>query len=359
MSNRNSVSRRNFIKKSTIGLGAGIVTVTGTANIAKAGTENNKLPREICVASIDLKGLWPDTTTESRIKRVLERMEEVVGIKPDIICLPELFDTMWVQEQKPLAEVAEDDKIPGPVTSRIAAFARKNNCYVVCPVITKKEGGYYNSSLLLDRKGAIAGAYHKTHPTITEILPNQAFKGGGTTPGPFDQPIIETDFGKIGMQICYDANWTDGWDNLKKKGAEIVLFSSAFPGGRMLNYYARKNEYYIISSTGGDARVIDISGNDLDCTSEFVRYAWATINLEKVCVTTWPTRDRLPDVFRKYGDRLRIKVWGNTEVITIESRDPQLHVLSVLKEFEIPTYANLLKNETEVQNKYRPSMIKK
>lgn len=359
MEDNDSVSRRNFIKKSSLGLGAGIVSVSGPAISAKAGTENKKLPREVCVASIDLKGLWPDTTTESRIKRVLERMEEVVGMKPDIVCLPELFDTMWVQEQKPLSEVAEDEKIPGPVTGRIAAFAKKNNCYVVCPVITKNDGHYYNSSLLLDRKGAIAGVYHKTHPTKTETLPNQAFIGGGTTPGAIDQPIIETDFGKVGMQICYDANWSDGWDNLKKKGAEIVLFSSAFPGGRMLNYYALKNDYYIISSTGGDARVIDISGNDLDCTSEFVRYAWATINLEKVNVTTWPTRDSLPDVFRKYGDRLRIKVWGNTSVITIESRDPQLSVLSVLKEFEIPTYANLLEKETEVQNKYRPQMLKK
>jgi len=50
---------------------------------------------------------------------------------------------------------------------------------------------------------------------------------------------------------------------------------------------------------------------------------------------------------------LRIKVWGNTDVITIESRDPLLKVLNVLKEFEIPTYADLLKNETDVQNKHR------
>ncbi len=64
-------------------------------------------------------------------------------------------------------------------------------------------------------------------------------------------------------------------------------------------------------------------------------------------------------MFKKYGDRLRIKVWGNTEVITIESRDPGLKVLNVLKEFEIPTYADLLKNETEIQNKYRPGSVKK
>ena len=43
-------------------------------------------------------------------------MEEVTGLQPDIVCLPELFDTMWVDEKKPLSEVAEDEKFPGPVT---------------------------------------------------------------------------------------------------------------------------------------------------------------------------------------------------------------------------------------------------
>jgi hypothetical protein len=126
----------------------------------------------------------------------------------------------------------------------------------------------------------------------------------------------------------------------------------------MLNYYALKNSYYIISSTGGDARVIDTSGNDLEITTEFVRYVWATINLEKVNVSTWPTNHELPEMFKKYGDRIGIKVWNTTDVITIESRDPRLKVLNVLKEFGIPTYAEDLKNETEVQDKYRPGMAK-
>jgi len=360
MNNKKNASRRNFIKNSSLAFGLGIGS-TAIPSITKAsprtpdhGNGIKKLPREVCVASVDLKELWPDTTRESRIKRILERMEEVVGMNPDIICLPELFDTSWVEEEKPLGELAEDEKIPGPVTNRIAAFAKKNNCYVVCPLFTKKDGNFYNSSLLLDRKGSIAGVYHKTHPTKTEIYPDQAFKGGGTVPGALDQPIIETDFGKVGMQICYDANWTDGWDNLKKKGADIVLFSSQFPGGRMLNYYALRNSYYIVSSTGGDARIIDTSGNTLEATTEFVRYVWATINLEKVNVSTWPTNQRLPDLFKKYGDKIDIKVWNTTDVITIESRDPKLKVLNVLQEFDIPTYAADLKNEAEVQNKYRP-----
>ena len=366
MNSEKNVSRRNFIKNSSLGLGAGMVGAAipsiATAN-PHTGTddvnEKKKLPREIRVASVDLVGLWPDTTRESRIKRILERMEEVAQMKPDLLCLPELFDTSWVEEEKPLSELAEDEKIPGPVTSRIAAFAKKINGYVVCPLFTKKDGNFYNSSLLLDRKGNIAGVYHKTHPVKTEIFPDQAFKGGGTVPGAIDQPVIETDFGKVGMQICFDANWTDGWDNLKKKGADIVLFSSQFPGGRMLNYYALRNSYYIVSSTGGDARVIDTSGNDLKTTTEFVRYVWATINLEKVNVSTWPTNQLLPKIFKKYGDRIGVKVWNTTDVITIESRDPDLILSNVLKEFNIPTYAEDLRNEKVIQDKYRSAVASK
>ncbi|MEO5602756.1 MAG: carbon-nitrogen hydrolase family protein [Cyclobacteriaceae bacterium] len=359
MKNKTNSSRRDFLQQSTFGLGSGFFGMPYNSNGKNDYVPGKKLPREICVVSVDLVGLWPDKTTESRLKKMFERMEDVAGLQPDVLCLPELFDTMWVEEQKKLAEIAEDEKVPGPVTSRVAEFAKKNNCYVVCPIITKKEGRFYNSSLLVDRKGSIAGVYHKIHPVKTEIYPDQAFKGGGVTPGALNQPVIQTDFGKVGLQICYDANWADGWDSLRNQGAEVVFFSSAFPGGRILNYYALKNDSYIASSTGGDARIIDMSGNDFDSSSEFVRYAWAKINLEKVNVTTWPTRDRLPDVFNKYGNRLGIKVWNRTDVITIESLDPELKVAQVLKEFDIPTYADLLKKETSVQEKYRPALVKK
>ena len=355
MNNDKNPSRRNFIKQSSLGLGAGMVSISNPFTTFQEGKEQVKMPREIRVASIDLNGLRDDSW-ESRRSAILNRMEGIKGIRPDLICLTELFNTMWVKDQKPLSEIAEDEKIPGPATSVIAAFAKRNNCYVVCPLITKKEGHFYNSSLLINRKGGIAGVYHKMHPVKSEILPDRDFIGRGVTPGALDQPIIETDFGKVGMQICYDANWSEGWDDLKKKGADIVLFPSAYPGGRMLNYYALRNNYYVISSTGEDARIIDISGNDLDITSEFVRYAWATINLDKVNTPTWPTNDHLPALFKKYGNRLGVKVWGNTDVITIESRDPALNVLNVLKEFGIVSYPELLKNDTAIQNKYRPAI---
>jgi beta-ureidopropionase len=352
MKNGNNVTRRNFLKQTSLGISAGIAGSALTSLSPGKPAEEIKLSRNLSVATIDLKGLWPDSTRESRIRRVLDRMRELEGLKPDLVCLPELFDTIWVDEKISVKDAAEDEKVPGPVTSRIAEFARKNNCYVVCPVYTKTEGHYYNSSLLLDRKGAIAGVYHKIHPVKSEILKNGVF-GSGVSAGALNQPVIQTDFGKVGMQICYDACWTDGWDNLKKQGANIILFSSAFPGGRILNHYALENNCYIISSTGGDARIVDISGNDLHGSSTFIRYAWANINLDKVNVDAWPTNGRLPDVFKKYGNRLEIKVWDNTGVVTIESHDPAVNVRDVLKEFRIQTSEEIYQKTLEVQKKYR------
>jgi hypothetical protein len=211
---------------------------------------------------------------------------------------------------------------------------------------------FFNSSILLDRKGAIVGVYHKIHPVKSEILINGKF-GEGISAGRLNQPVFQTDIGKIGMQICYDAYWTDGWDNLKKQGAEIIVFSSAFPAGRILNHYALENQCYVISSTGGDARIIDMSGNDLHSSSTFVRYAWATINLEKINVSTWPTNGHLPRLFKKYGDKLGIKVWDANDVITIESHDPNLRVAELLKEFNIIPYAEELRIADELQKKTR------
>ena len=114
------------------------------------------------------------------------------------------------------------------------------------------------------------------HPVKDEIITGKTGKETiGVLPGALDQPVIETDFGKVGIQICYDANWQDGWENYKKQGAEIILFPSQFPGGRILNYFAWKTGCYIISSTGSDARIVDMSGNDIHSSSTFVRYAWA------------------------------------------------------------------------------------
>jgi len=355
---KKDITRRDFLGKSATGIGIGVLGALNAQSCTSLeySREREVLRRNLRVASVDLQHMYPGISIESRIKNMLDRMEKAAGSQPDILCLTETFDTSYVNESKPYSEIAEDEYEPGPVTTRISNFAKAHSCYVICPIVTKNQGRYYNSALLIDRAGKITGAYHKVHPVDSEISDGQ-----GITPGPIRPPVFETDFGTIGMQICFDANWFESWAHLKNDGAEIVFFPSQFPGGRILNFHAWRHNYYVVSSTGEDARIIDISGIDIDSSSFQLGYTWASINLEKAYIPTFPGKYSIPDILTKYKDRVKIKVYRDTGGgagtgaghITIESLDPDLYVKDVLKEYEIPTFREQTLEAEQVQNRYR------
>jgi beta-ureidopropionase len=317
--------------------------------------KENRLPREVWVAAISLKGLWPVDTIEKRMKDVLERMESVYAFDPDIICLPEEVNQSWVDETKTLQEVAEDETSPGPITSMLADIARRQHCYITCPIVTKKDGLFYDSTMLLNREGKSDGVFHKVHPTSTEIIPNTYFKGGGVTPGPVKQDVFKTDFGTVGLQICFDAEWTDGWKSLKENGAEIVCFSSQGPFLNTLRNHAWLNHYYIVSATGENAQIIDMTGDVIAVDGEFARWVCAPVNLEKEFLHIWPNVKKFDAVQKKYGRKIRFKIYHPENWATLESLDPDIKVKDVLKEYEIPTYDEQLMESTGIQNKYRLS----
>ncbi len=332
MSDNQTLTRRGFIVQTTAGAGLYASAVPGSQADSLAQQPDpaaRRLPREVWVASIDLKDLYPETSIERRIRRTLERMENLIPFRPDIVCLPETFNTSWVSEQKPLPQVAEE--VPGPVVNRVAQYAKTNHCYVICPIPTRSGGKIYNSAVLIDRQGEVAGTYNKVHTTEGEM-------DDGVAAGPTEPPVFQTDFGKIGVQICYDANWFPSWQSLKARGAEVVFFPSQFPGGRILTTHAWMNQYYIVSSTGEDARVIDISGDDIASSGPFRRWVVAPINLEKALVHIWPEVQKFPEIEKKYGRRVRIKIWHPENWATIESVDPALKIHDVLAEFGLPTY---------------------
>lgn len=319
----------------------------------KYATRTNRLPREVWAAAVSIKGLWPVDTTERRMKDLLDRMENVYAFQPDVIVIPETINISWVKETKALEEIAEDEQTPGPITRMLAAVAKEQKCYITCPVVTKREGRFYNSSILLDRQGKIAGVFHKVRPTATEIIPSTYYKGGGITPGTVKPPVFKTDFGTVGMQICADASWEENWRSLKNDGAEIVLFPSQGPYANTLSNHAWVNHYYIVSATGEDSRIIDITGDVIAADGEFARWVCAPLNLEKEFLHIWPQTLKFKDIRQKYGRRIRITVYHKENWATIESLDPDLKVKDVLKEYELPTYDEQLADATVIQDKYR------
>ena len=144
-------------------------------------------------------------------------MAQAAAEKPDIICLPEVFLELGVSFQD-LSEVAES--VPGPTTEWARRWAKAHRCYVICPLTVRRGDIYTNEAVLLDRRGAIVGSYAKIHPVVhgSEFISLEK----GITPGR-EACVFDTDFGRIGMQICFDIHWPAGWAELKHRGAEMVF----------------------------------------------------------------------------------------------------------------------------------------
>jgi predicted amidohydrolase len=119
-------------------------------------------------------------------------------------------------------ELAAD--IPGRETEKISKLAKELKSHVVFPLYEKgkEKNIIYNSSVLINDEGEIAGVYRKTHPFPTERLGG----GGWTTPGD-ETIVVDTKLGRIGMIICYDGDFPELSRVLAIKGAEIITRPSA------------------------------------------------------------------------------------------------------------------------------------
>jgi len=329
---KGNTDRRKFIKKAATGIGlAGIagghqvIAATG-----KTGVETNKLPREVWVASVTSEGLEPESY-QHNIDLLLNRMGEVAPFHPDIVCLTEVAPFMKLPKRPPLKDVAEEKT--GPITSRFAEYARKNNCYVIIPLYTKEDGRYYNAAVLLDRKGNYVGEYRKMYLTTGEMK-------GGKTPGPTDPPVFKTDFGTIGIQICFDMQFFEGFRKLGEKGAEIVFWPSAYQGGKAINAMAWMNRYVIVSCSRDDpAKICDIDGSDIATSSyRFRHWICEPINLERTMVKYWPNGKKFEAMIKKYERKVKVKVINEEGWAIIESRSPEIKVDELLNEFGIDRF---------------------
>lgn len=335
-------SRRNFLQKSALTAGLASIGTIGLAETFRKdrpsySQENpvGKPPREVWIASFSQERLFTDST-DTMVKSVMEYLRGIEPFVPDVICLPESF---YIANTKIEGRVTTEQRIikSEEVLKQFSDFSKKYNCYTICSVDTPADHGmFYNSAIVIDRQGKRIGAYHKIHPTEDEIK-------DGTMPGPLFQPVIQTDFGKIGVQICFDILWDDGWEMYRKQGAEIIFFPSAFPGGQMVNARAWKHKCVIVSSTRkGTSKICDITGEELTKTGFWnPQLCWTPVNLEKAFLHLWPFVKYFPEIQKKYGRKVEIKIFHEEEWAIIESLSPDVLVKDILKEYDLKTHEEI------------------
>jgi len=208
------------------------------------------MPRKITVSTLSLRREGGSRAVEANVASAERLIERAAALKPDIVCLPETFPTVGLTTPQAV-EAAQS--VPGPITERIGALARRFGMNVVCPLLERKGERVYNAGVLLDRHGRVTGAYHKIHPTIDELE-------AGVTPG-HRVEVFETDFGRVGVLICFDIMFPDRWREAKEGGAEVVFWPSAYEGGLPLQARACDYECYVVSSTPvWGCHILDITG---------------------------------------------------------------------------------------------------
>jgi hypothetical protein len=130
---------------------------------------------------------------EENMKVILRSIDESAKFAPDLIVLSEGMDSRCTGI--PLKDHAEDIE-SGRFCSTVRAKAKEYGSYIVYNFHEVENGSYYNTSALFGRNGELCGKYRKTHLTVTELEK-------GLVPGD-SYPVFETDFGKLGMLICWD-----------------------------------------------------------------------------------------------------------------------------------------------------------
>jgi beta-ureidopropionase len=342
-----SPTRRTFIK--TAALGSGAATILSPSFAAGKEVIASRLPREVWVAGLSQEDLVTDTA-EQMLEAMLGYMNQSASYQPDIICLPEVFITSNVRQSYTLEEKIKHSEM---AVKALSEYAKSNSCYVLAAVYTKERGNVYNSGVLLDRNGEYVGEYRKTHLTENEI-------DRGLTPGPLDPPVFQTDFGTVGVQICFDIIWDDGWKALKEKGAELVFWPSAYGGGKTINLKAAQHRYMVASSTRkGRAQISDLAGEPTVQTGFWEKNLYcAPVNLEIAFLHAWPFVQQFGRIREKYGRKVKITNHHEEEWSIIESLSPEVKVVDILNEYNLKTYDQHRADAENAQNEARDRLMK-
>ncbi|TCO26537.1 N-carbamoylputrescine amidase [Kribbella steppae] len=210
---------------------------------------------------------------ESMIKAHEEYARQAAAAGARVICFQELFYGPYFCQLQDTEYYEYAESVPGPTTERFAALAKELGMVMVLPMYEQEQPGVlYNTAAVIDADGKYLGKYRKNHiPQVKGFWEKFYFR-----PGNLGYPIFDTAVGRIGVYICYDRHFPEGWRALGLAGAKIVFNPSATSRG--LSAYLWKleqpasavaNEYFIgaINRVGIES---DFGDNDFYGTSYFV-----------------------------------------------------------------------------------------
>ena len=272
----------------------------------------NKRNPKIAIAQMYVAPL----AKEANEAKILALVDEAGTQGADVVVLPEMavfgFDGVWGDNEKVREELLSlAETVPGPFTEQVAERAQRYNLHIFFTMFARgseEKTTLYNTGVFATPSGEVV-IYRKMHmykgPLSDEafyVEPGEEFK------------VVDTDVGKIGLQICFDITQPEAARVVTLMGAEIILHPNAWPEEAYLRYEcliparAVENQLYLASCGQcgpqfyGHSRLVDFAGKELIKFGREEGVKSATVHLD--AELRW-RRDHLPYLSRrrpeKYG----------------------------------------------------------
>ena len=163
---------------------------------------------------------------EENLKKASLMIEDSVKENADFIVLPEMFNCPYSNDK--FIEYCEEEK-SSQTLKRISELAEKHSTYILAGSIPEKENDrLFNTSYLFDKTGNIIAKHRKMHLFDIDVKDKITFKESDVLTAGNDFTIADTEFGKVGIGICYDIRFPELARIMVEKGALILFYPGAF-----------------------------------------------------------------------------------------------------------------------------------
>jgi beta-ureidopropionase len=168
-------------------------------------------------------------TKDAMIDKHEQAARDAAAQGAQVMCFQELFYGPYFCQVQDAEYYSYTEAIPdGPTTQRFQSVAKELGMVMVLPMYEHVRAGlYYNTAAVIDADGTYLGKYRKQHiPQVKGFWEKFYF-----APGDGGYPVFDTAVGRVGVYICYDRHFPEGWRALGLNGAEIVFNPSATSRG--------------------------------------------------------------------------------------------------------------------------------
>ena len=174
-------------------------------------------------------GLPPEAIRDAMIEAHIPLIEKAGEAGVQVLCFQEVFTQPYFCPSQDAKWYAAAEPIPDGHTTRLMQdYAKRHRMVIVVPIYEEEMTGvYFNTAAVIDADGSYLGKYRKSHiPHVGGFWEKFFFK-----PGNSDWPVFETAYCKLGVYICYDRHFPEGWRALALNGAEYIVNPSATVAG--------------------------------------------------------------------------------------------------------------------------------